>query len=289
MRWPPGTRRPPVHRPASVALAVTLAAGLVAPAEASATPAVRVLRGSNPAVTAVFPDDRFTVPDARQVTGRRVHLPMPSCTARTSSTCDSVRLLNQLDGFDIQPRVYVPFSGPIAIGSVSPRTVWVQGPGVHAGLIEVVFDPRTHVLEGTVERQLAEDTRYTIVVSRGVRDGRGRPIAAAVRVPFTTETASLELDHIRRSLDDGLAYRQAHIARADRGLSFTQGPLTTVFAGWSVVKEGIQRNDQTSSDPKAPLSSSPAYDIVDPGTVGWYVFGSYRSPQFVTREAVIPQ
>src|SRR5207247_8445581 len=69
----------------------------------------------------------------------------------------------------------------------------------------------------------------------------------------------------------------------------TQGSLTTVFAGPSVVKEGIQRNDQTSADPTAPLSSSTVPDLVDGGTVGWYAFGSYLSPQFVTNEAVIPQ
>src|SRR5438093_1531461 len=32
-----------------------------------------------------------------------------------------------------------------------------------------------------------------------------------------------------------------------------------------------------------------AYDITDPGSVGWYAFGSYLSPQFVNRDAMIPQ
>jgi hypothetical protein len=278
-----------VHRPSSLILVAVLMAAIVTPALASGQPPIRVLHGSRPMATAVFPNDRFTVRDSRQVSGRRVHLPIAPCTNRDHSTCDALRLLDQLDGFDIQPRVYVPFSGPIDVRTVTPGTVWVQGPGVHAGLIEVVFDPRTDVLEGTVARQLAEDTRYTIVVSRGVKDPRGRSIAREVRVPFTTETASLELDHIRRALDSGRAYRQAHIPRKDRGLSFTQGDVTTVFAGSTVPKEGIERNDQTHANPKAPMPQSTAYDIVDPGTVGWYVFGSYLSPQFVTRQAVIPQ
>src|SRR5205807_8145136 len=123
-----------------------------------------------------------------------------------------------------------------------------------------------NILEGTVERQLAEDTRYEIVISRGVHDAAGHPIAATVRVPFTTETASLELDHIRRSLDRGLASRQAGIAKGDRGLPFPQGQVTTVFEADSVMKEGIQRNDQTSTKPKAPLHSSTAYDITDAGS-----------------------
>jgi hypothetical protein len=278
-----------MRRRLSLVLVTLLAAGFVTPALATSAPRVHVLHGSNPGLTAVFPSNRFTVKDPRQVTGRRVQLPVPHCTKRNDSICDSLKLLNQLDGFDIQPRVYVPFSGAIAIKSISPKTVWVQGHGVHAGLIQIVLDPKTHILEGMVDRQLAEDTRYTIVVSRGVKDVHGRPIASAVRVPFTTETASLELDHIRRSLDSKLAYQQAHIAKKDRGLSFTQGNLTTVFAGPSVVKEGISRNDQTSADPKAALSSATVPDLVDSGTVGWYAFGSYLSPQFVTRQAVIPQ
>src|SRR5204862_5645338 len=135
----------------------------------------------------------FTVADRRQVSGRRVDLPVPRCTTRTSSTCDAVHLLNRLDGFDIRPRVYVPFSGAIDVRTVGPKTVYVHGAGVHAGLIEVVFDPATHILEGTVDRQLAENTRYTIVVTRGVHDAAGRPIASGVRVPFTTESASRAL------------------------------------------------------------------------------------------------
>ncbi|MDQ1705345.1 MAG: hypothetical protein QOF18_1711 [Frankiaceae bacterium] len=271
----------------TVALAAT---ALVAPALAStsSTPLVRVLHGSNPQVTAVFPSNRFTVADSRQVTGRRVHLPVPSCTHATYSICDGVKLLNTLDGFDIQPRVYVPFSGPINVKTVTPKTVFVTGPDGRAGIYEIVLDPLTHILEGTVDRQLAEDTRYTLVVTRGVHDTHGRSIAHAVRVRFTTETATRQLDHIRRSLDSGRAYRQAGISPSQRGLSFKQGKLTTVFAGSTVVHEGIYRNDQTSAKQGAPLTSSLVPNLVDPGTVGWYAFGSYLSPQFVTHDAVIP-
>jgi hypothetical protein len=272
-------------------LATALAAtGLVSPAVASTTSTrlVHVLHGGNPQVTAVFPNDRFTVLDSRQVTGRRIHLPMPRCTRATYSICDGVKLLNTLDGFDIQPRVYVPFSGAINVRTVTPKTVYITGPGRRAGIYEIVLNPKTHILEGTVDRQLAEDTGYTLVVTRGVHDIHGRPIARAVKVHFTTATESLQLDHIRRSLDSGRAYRQAGISPSARGLSFKQGTLTTVFAGSTVVHEGIYRNDQTSAKPGSALSSSLVPNLVDPGTVGWYAFGSYLSPQFVTHDAVIP-
>lgn len=283
-----------LRRVALAAVAVTCVAGLAVPATAGTADGkhpkgrLRVGSGNSPTTT-IFPNDKFTVPDASQVTGRRIALPMPTCTSATSSNCDAVRLLNQLDGFDLQPVVTIPFSAAINVASVTPSTVWVQGPTGRAGLFELVFDPATNTLQGTVDRQLAEDTRYEVVVSRGVRDATGRPLAAAASASFTTETASLGLDHIRRSLDSGAAYQQAKIAPADRGLSFTQGAVTTVFPGAAVVKEGITRNDQTNANPDAPLTSATVPDLVDTGSVGDYAFGSFLSPQFVNSDAVIRQ
>ena len=277
----------------TAAAVVSILSGLaigVAPTSglAAGTP-VRVLQGKQPQVNAVFPNDRFTVKDGRELTGRRVNMPLPPrCTSTNSSICASTRLINNLDGFDIQPRVYIPFSGAINVTTVTPQTVYVTGPTGRAGIYEIVLDPRTNILEGTVDKQLAEDTRYTLVVTRGVHDVHGHSIAKAVRVPFTTMTATLQLDHIRRSLDSGKAYFQAGIKPSQRGLSFKQGTRSTVFAGSLVAKEGMTRNDQVFADPKKPLSSSTIPDLVDPGTVGWYAFGSYLSPQFVTRNAVIP-
>jgi hypothetical protein len=279
-----------MRRRVPIVLAAVFVAGvLVTPGFAAPSAGVHVLDGSNPQVNAVFPNDRFTVADSRQVTGRRVALPVPACNQANYSICDGIRLLNQLDGFDIHPRIYIPFSGAIDIKTVTGHTVYLDGGPFKVSLVQLVLDPVTHVLEGTAFHQLGESKRYELVVTKGVHDTHGNSITAGVRVPFTTQTASLELDKIRRSLDSGLAYSQAGIKAQNRGLFFQQGNLRTVFAGPSVVKEGIDRNDQTSADPTAPLTSSLVPDLVDPGTVGWYAFGSYVAPQFVTNDAVIPQ
>ena len=73
-----------MHRRFTLALVVILTVGLATAAPASPSGRVHVLTGWNPGITAVFPSDRFTVADPRQVTGRRVHLPVPRCRARTS-------------------------------------------------------------------------------------------------------------------------------------------------------------------------------------------------------------
>src|SRR5688500_3779246 len=59
-----------------------------------------------------FPSDRFTARDDSQLTARRVDLPLPDGLTRPSDFADT-RVVNTLDGFNLQPRLSVPFSGPI--------------------------------------------------------------------------------------------------------------------------------------------------------------------------------
>lgn len=64
-----------------------------------------------------FPSDFLTSPDSSQKTGLRVNLPLPDCGLQRS-TCDTYRLLNQLDGFNPQPRIAVQFTGPVDTNSL---------------------------------------------------------------------------------------------------------------------------------------------------------------------------
>ena len=264
-------------------LALT-AAALLSPVlvlPAAAAPTVSVRAGATPE-TAVFPNDRFTVADARQGTGRRIAFPVPDCTAATRSTCDAVRLLNTLDGFDLQPRVFVPFTGDIDASTVLPTTAWIEGPGGRVGLQQITFDPASDTLAATARQQLAERTRYTLVISRGVKDTAGRPIEAAVRVPFTTMSGTTELDKMRKALDSGAAYTAAGIA--DRRMDFTQDGRTTVFP--PAFAELITRNDQKRAGADTPLESSRVPNFAVAG-VGCYAFGSIETPRFARPDATI--
>src|SRR5262249_60788808 len=71
-----------------------------------------------------FPSDRFTVADSSQLTGRRVDLPLPD-RATHPSDFDDVTLLNTLDGFNLQPRLSIAFSGPIDVTTVSSGTAFL--------------------------------------------------------------------------------------------------------------------------------------------------------------------
>ena len=163
-------------------------------------------------------------------------------------------------------------------------TVYVQGPdGSRTGLRQIVWYPATSTLTGNTTAFLREDTRYTIVITTGVLDAAGYPIAGGRRVAFTTMSGTTELDRLRKSLDDGTAYRQSGASHA---VSFTQGATTTVFP--TADAQFITRNDQVSADPSKPLVSSMVLNSAVTG-VGCYAFGSFESPQFVTSDAVIPQ
>jgi hypothetical protein len=109
-----------------------------------------------------FPTNLDTVPDATQVTGLRVALPRPDCTTRPSD-CADVAVLNTLDGFNIQPRIKIPFSGPIDTATVSSSTIFLIGPGGRVvGINQPVWEPLDDTLYVESDEQLAQDTTYLL-------------------------------------------------------------------------------------------------------------------------------
>src|SRR5262245_42436707 len=56
-----------------------------------------------------FPTDFQTIVDSTQKTGLRINLTTPDCGVAPSA-CLEVAALNQLDGFNLQPRVRISFS-----------------------------------------------------------------------------------------------------------------------------------------------------------------------------------
>jgi len=132
-----------------------------------------------------FPSDRFTTPDPNQNTGLQVDLPLPDCAA-SPSDCEDIEVLNQLDGFNMQPRLSVPFDGPIDPATVSSETVFLislgntldplDRGGRRIGINQVVWDPATKTLHARSDESLEQHTRYALIVTRGVRDGSGAAV-----------------------------------------------------------------------------------------------------------------
>ena len=241
----------------------------------------------------IFPDNAFTVRDRRQATGRRIRfrkgLDYPrigtkvkrKCTSATYSICDGFAQLNRLDGFDLQPRVTVPFTGAIDLSSVNDKNLFIadaRGKLV-SGLRQLTFDPTTRTLAGISDKFLEEGKTYRIHVTRGIHDSKGHMVKACKRVcvvRFTTRTASGELVRIRESM--GVPSK----------LTFTQDGKDDVFPAASVAPsiagpvDGMVRNDQVKADPAADgaMTSEAVPNLIAPGAAGYFAFGSFLSPRY---------
>lgn len=143
--------------------------------------------------TSPFPSDRFTALDSQQLTGLRVNIPLPNC-ATNPSDCADLTLVNQLDGFNLQPRLAVPFDGAIDVSTVNSQTVFlvqvpssfkVDGDAFHGfqpniiGINQVVWDPASLTLFAESDQHLTQRSAYLLVVTRGVHDAAGNPIQAS--------------------------------------------------------------------------------------------------------------
>src|SRR5262249_52396060 len=73
---------------------------------------------------APFPTNLFTHPDRTQNTGRRVNLLLPDCKVYVSD-CQDIAVINELDGFNLQPRLSIPFDGAIDVHSVNSQDVFL--------------------------------------------------------------------------------------------------------------------------------------------------------------------
>ncbi len=258
-----------------------------------------------------FPNDRFTIADRSHKTGLRVNLPLPDCSKRPSD-CDDLGVLNTLDGFNIQPRLSIPFDGEIDPTSVDSSTVFLirLGSTARVGVNQRVWDRATRTLFVESDELLDQHTRYALIVTNGVRDGGGRPVAAgdefgqfrkrvsgayrsaleeaiqgAKRLGFaegrvvaasvfTTQSVTAVLEKIRGQLD------VAKPAPAD----FRLGPdgKRSVFQRDQI--RAITFNRQVRDKPPAFTPSEVpvlALDQVAQGAVGLIAMGKYVSPDYM--------
>jgi hypothetical protein len=258
-----------------------------------------------------FPSDTFTVEDATQNTGRRVNYPMPDCAAR-STDCDDLAMVNTLDGWGLQPRISIPFTGEIDPTTLNSNTVFlIELPdGARIGINQLLWDPATRTLHAESDEVLDQHHRYGVIVTDGVRDTSGRVVKATSdfvsmdNVPawyqarlkevfevaraqglrkrdivsasaFTTQSVTSVMERIRDSIK----------ASTPEPADFLLGPADerTVFARSEVLSATWK--PQTKVNPPVFLSQSvnlAALDVVpDEVEVGTIAYGRYNSPEYM--------
>jgi hypothetical protein len=287
-----------------VCLTVVLAAAiLVVPGTALAS-----VKAGQP-----FPTNLDTVRDPSQVTGLRVDLAKPSCASRPSD-CADIDVLNQLDGFNIQPRISVPFSGPIDVSSVSSSSIFLVGPaGSLVGINQVVWEPGTNTLHFESDQQLEDSTTYLLVVTRRVRGADGEQLETTTfRHDLNYgQTKDPAVKAYRKALLDALHMASAGGARpsdiAAASLFTTQSirPISQKIRAQLGPEDAsflLGRSGERTVFPLASVSSvtwsrqvgtAPAFTtgavpLVLLGGVGTLAFGSYQSPDYENAAKVIP-
>ncbi|MGH7349603.1 MAG: hypothetical protein ACREI6_06275, partial [Candidatus Rokuibacteriota bacterium] len=302
-------------RPAVGRLAGCLALGLaLAPATGSLHPTAAVAAE----VHALFPSDRQTVPDPRQSTGRRVALALPDCGTDPAG-CDEIRLVNELDGFSVNPRAAIRFSGPIDLASLTRASAFILPLSAEplpspVGLSQLVWDGPTHTLYARPERILLQGRRYALVLTTKVLDDGGQPLAPAPSAPlvaeaaygisaqgvvfqrlktlglarrdvaavsvFTTQSVTVGLEQMRGVIETGPA----------SDLRFALGPGGALSAYARVELDGLELRRQVSTDPAAPLEEAAklSLPLVPPTDVRTIAFGRFTARSFLTADRVIP-
>ena len=148
------------------------------------------------------------------------------------SDCADIDVLNTLDGFNIQPRISIPFTGPIDPSSVDSSNVFlISVPDFEVtGINQIAWEPATNTLHVESDQLLRQHTTYILVVTTGVKDAAGAPIELRVlpadtctatcptscagchgnlrlcpmspwRRVFTTQSATSLLEKVRRQID----------------------------------------------------------------------------------------
>jgi dienelactone hydrolase len=265
-----------------------------------------------------FPSNLYTTPDATQLTGLRVDLPKPNCATQVSD-CQDIAVLDTLDGFNIQPRISIPFSGPIDLSTVTSKNIFLVGPDDHViGINQAEWEPASNTLHVESNDELAQDTTYLLVVTRGVHDADGKPLSVTdfrhdLNFGQTKDPAAAAY---RKALLNALPTAMAGGAQqgdiADASLFTTQSitaisekirsqlqvtPVRfnlgthgerTVFPVSSLAAIALHRQNGTSTfgDSFVYAAGSPLAQLL--AGVGTIAYGSYASPDYENAAEVIP-
>ncbi len=269
-------------------------------------------------VQALVPSDRQTVPDPRQSTGRRVALALPDCAVDPAG-CDEIRLVNELDGWSVNPRVAIRFSSPVALDSVTKASAFIlplapEPLASPIGLGQLVWDGPSHTLYARPERVLLQARRYALVLTTRVLDDDGQPLAPVLNVPLVTEAAygisaqSVVLQRLKplgitrrdvaavtvfttQSVTAGLEQMRAVLESAPAPeLRFTLIPGGARSAYARVELDGLELRRHVTTDQAARFEEPVKLPLVlvPPTDIRTIAFGRFRARSFLTADRVIP-
>jgi pimeloyl-ACP methyl ester carboxylesterase len=219
-------------------------------------------------VVSLFPTDALTVPDTTQATGLRVNLPLPDCKAQPS-TCAEIAALNQLDGFSVNPRIAIRFSGPVnpnAARSAIFLTL-ADAPFEVTAINQVIYDPTTFTIYAKPDNVLDQRRQYRLTVSCGTSL---LTCASPTSTLFTTLSVTTWLDRVRVNLPNTAPL----LAPNGTPNVYKLSDIRTF-----TVHQQTNANPSRFSDLTLPVSLLLG--------VGQIAFGSFQSPSYLNAQQSI--
>ena len=243
-----------------------------------------------------FPSDIFTVEDASQHTGRRLAYPRPDCGVRPSD-CDDIDVVNTLDGWGVQTRISVPFSGEIDLTTVTSSSMFVvsldsarpgQPPGgQRIGINQAVWDAATHTLHFEVDRLLDQHREHAVIVTKDVLDTRGRKVKRSEAFEsYATSTPAW----YRARLDRALA--AAHALGTPPGNVVCASVFTTqtVTSVMERIRDDIKAGVPAPADfLLGPAGERSVFNRTDVSTVMFKQHTTASPPLFTDSPVNLPQ
>ena len=265
-----------------------------------------------------FPTDFLTMPDPSQKTSLRINLPLPDCTAQPNN-CAEATALNQLDGFALQPRISVQFSGPIDPTTLQNGIVLVwldnltndeQGlaaTGTISAVNQVIYDPTTQTAYAKPNDFFDQHRHYALVITDAVHDIVGDPVQADPNFAACTQTPASDyctaLGNALSNLSTLVAPQNVIAASMFTTMTATSwleqardmvangGPVPIMQNGSSVTAANI-----VSVNLHAQVMANPAGFQDFPQTipsatfigVDRIVFDTFTSPNFLNSQQYIP-
>jgi len=207
----------------------------------------------------VFPSNVFTVADCTNLTGLRVNLPSPDSITNPADFQD-VQVINTLDGFNIQPRLSIPFDGPIDVSTVNSQSVFLVRMGDTTdcrdhrtqiiGVNQIVWDPATNTLHVESDELLEQHTRYALIVTDAIRDADGQAVKATKDFRLAPLKLLCSRDPALRSY--GLELLQGLVAAWRAGVSPQHIVTASVFTTQSTTAVLEKIRDQIHDATPAP-------------------------------------
>lgn len=252
-----------------------------------------------------FPSNALTVVDTTQQTGLHVNLTdsfetcNPTSTPSVCADQNTIGLINQLDGFSVNPRVMACFSGPIDPTTLQAGIQIVPvGKGAPVSINQIIFDPASNCAFAKPNQVLNQQSQYLLIVTNSVRDSSEQtvqpspqfaacltssdPYCQALSAALGSSTASIVTASLFTTLSATNWLQQA------RSFVDSNEPAKALPAGLNGAASVYSLNKvQSLTWVPAQGDSTAAPETITPSVlsnVGQIAFGMFLTPLFLDPE-----